>query len=223
MVTKSVQVQCIINHWSQNTIELPSTGISHQFYQISSMGEVAIHPVFIQDLEHRPKIRRTEGEGIPSMDLSDLNSQDSSVSDEELARRVSEIADASQKWSFFQVINHGVQSEYREKFFLASRKFFALPKEEKLKVKRDEVNPFGYYDTELTKNVRDWKEVFDISVDDPTFVPASHQPDDKELRQLTNQWPQYFPELRYARTILHSCAACIHDDKFLVRLLAILA
>ncbi|XP_027120142.2 protein LATERAL BRANCHING OXIDOREDUCTASE 1-like [Coffea arabica] len=195
MLTKSVQVQCIINHWSQNTIELPSTGISHQFYP---MGEVAIDPVFIQDLEHRPKIIRTEVEGIPLIDLSVLNSPDSSVSDDNLARLVSEIADASQKWGFFQVINHGVQSEYREKFFLASRKFFALPKEEKLKVKRDEVNPFGYYDTELTKNVRDWKEVFDISVDDPTFVPASHQPDDKELRQLTNQWPQNFPELREA-------------------------
>lgn len=162
------------------------------------MGEVAIDPAFIQDLEHRPKTIRTEVEGIPLIDLSVLNSPDNYVSDENLARLVSEIGDASKNWGFFQVINHGVQSEYRKKFFLASKNFFALPQEEKFKVRRDEVNPFGYYDTELTKNVRDWKEVFDISVEDPTFVPASHEPDDKGLRQLTNQWPQKFPELREA-------------------------
>ncbi|KAL3506357.1 hypothetical protein ACH5RR_031739 [Cinchona calisaya] len=171
---------------------------SYQFYHIPAMGEVAVDPAFIQEVEHRPQTNITEAEGIPLIDLSVLNSPNSSFSDDHLANLVSEIADACQKWGFFQVINHGVPSEYREKAELASRKFFDLPKEQKLKVRRDEVNPFGYYDTELTKNVRDWKEVFDISVEDPTVVPASHEPDEKELRVLTNQWPQNLPELREA-------------------------
>ena len=62
---------------------------------------------------------------------------------------------------------------------------------------RDEVNPLGYFDSELTKNVRDWKEVFDFVVSTPTVIPVSPDPDDKELKELTNQWPQYPPELRY--------------------------
>ena len=88
-------------------------------------------------------------------------------------------------------------SESRRKIWDAARKFFALPVEEKRKVSRDEVNPFGYFDTEHTKNVRDWKEVFDFVVRTPAFGSASDDPDDKELIELTNRWPQYPPELRY--------------------------
>ena len=62
---------------------------------------------------------------------------------------------------------------------------------------RDGVNPLWYFDTEHTKNVRDWKEVFDFVVSSPAFIPASPDPDDKELKELINQWPQYSPELRY--------------------------
>ena len=157
------------------------------------MGEV--DPAFIQALEHRPNLNIIEAEGIPVIDLSVLNSSDSPKSDE-LERLVSEIGDACAKWGFFQVINHGVPSEYRQRIESASRKFFALSKEEKLKVKRDEANPLGYCDTEHTKNVRDWKEVFDFAAKNPTIVPASHEPEDKELMELINQWPQYPPELR---------------------------
>ncbi|XVE93303.1 hypothetical protein REPUB_Repub01dG0179400 [Reevesia pubescens] len=68
----------------------------------------------------------------------------------------------------------------------------------KLKIRRDEVKVLGYYDTEHTKNVRDWKEVFDFTVQDPTIVPASPHPDDKEVIEWHNQWPEYPPELREA-------------------------
>ncbi|WJZ83805.1 hypothetical protein VitviT2T_003454 [Vitis vinifera] len=149
------------------------------------MGEV--DPAFIQDTQHRPKLAVIEAEGIPLIDLSSANA----------SNHVSQIADASKNWGFFQVINHGVPSESRRKIEGAARKFFALPLEEKRKVSRDEVNPLGYFDSELTKNVRDWKEVFDFVVSTPTVIPVSPDPDDKELKELTNQWPQYPPELRY--------------------------
>lgn len=142
------------------------------------MGEV--DPSFIQAIEHRPKLTITEAQGIPLLDLS--------ISDTQLL--VSQIGDACRNWGFFQVINHGVPLELREKLELASKSFFAQPKEEKLKVRRDEANPFGYYDTENTKNVRDWKEVFDFTVENPTILPASPDPDDKELIMLVNQWPE---------------------------------
>ncbi|KAL2455891.1 2-oxoglutarate (2OG) and Fe(II)-dependent oxygenase superfamily protein [Abeliophyllum distichum] len=157
------------------------------------MGEV--DPAFIQALEHQPKLDITEAEGIPLIDLSPLNSSDT---DADFSNLVAEIGDACKNWGFFQVINHGVPSRCREKIEVAARKFFALSKEEKKKVGRDEVNPLGYYDTEHTKNVRDWKEVFDLTVKKPTIKPSSHESDDKELIQLMNRWPEDLPELREA-------------------------
>ncbi|XP_075478205.1 protein LATERAL BRANCHING OXIDOREDUCTASE 1-like [Primulina tabacum] len=157
------------------------------------MGEV--DPDFIQSLEHRPKPRTIEPENIPLIDLSPLKSSSDA---NDLASLASEIGDACEKWGFFQVINHGVPLKCREKIESASRKFFALPREEKRKVSRDEVNPFGYYDTEHTKNVRDWKEVMDITVQIPTTIPVSHEPDDRRLIELINQWPEDPPELREA-------------------------
>lgn len=158
------------------------------------MGEV--DTAFIQAIEHRPNLTPIEAEGIPIIDLSSYN-DNNKRDDEQLQRLVSEVGDACANWGFFQVINHGVPSEHRQRIESASRKFFSLSKEEKLKVKRDAINPLGYYDTEHTKNVRDWKEVFDFTVQNPTFIPDLHETEDKaELKELINQWPKNIPEFR---------------------------
>lgn len=117
------------------------------------MGEV--DRSFIQAVEHRPKLTITEAKGIPLVNLSVSNTQ----------LLVTQIGDACKNWGFFQVINHGVPLELHENVELASKKFFAQPKGEKLKVKRDEMNSLGYYDTEHTKNVKDWKELFDFTLE----------------------------------------------------------
>ncbi|KAE8667862.1 2-oxoglutarate (2OG) and Fe(II)-dependent oxygenase superfamily protein [Hibiscus syriacus] len=62
-----------------------------------------------------------------------------------------------------------------------AKAFFHLPIEEKRKVKRDELNFTCYHDEEHTKNIRDWKEVFDMLIQEPTILPASPDPDDEEL------------------------------------------
>jgi isopenicillin N synthase-like dioxygenase len=82
-----------------------------------------------------------------------------------------------------QVINHGVPSELLQKADAAQREFFALPNEEKRKVRRGEQNALGYYESELTKNVRDWKEVFDI---------IAHEQDEIDVVGLVlkNKWPE---------------------------------
>ncbi|KAM7470706.1 hypothetical protein LguiA_008889 [Lonicera macranthoides] len=157
------------------------------------MGQV--DPSFIQDVEHRPKLAVIEAEGIPVIDLSVLNSSSNSKNINGL---VAEIGSACEKWGFFQVINHGVPLELRLKIEAAARKFFSQDKEEKMKVRRVGGNPLGYYDSEHTKNVRDWKEVFDLTVEDPTLMWASHEPDDQELTEWVNRWPESFPELREA-------------------------
>ncbi|WCJ33788.1 2-oxoglutarate (2OG) and Fe(II)-dependent oxygenase superfamily protein [Euphorbia peplus] len=145
--------------------------------------EEVVDPAFIQDEEHRPKLHATGAQGIPLIDLSEFDV-------------VKKVGDACRDWGFFQVINHGVPIQKRDKFFDASREFFKQPLEEKNKVRRDEKRAVGYYDTEHTKNVRDWKEVFDVFVEDPMLVPSSHLPHHTGVTQWHNQWPQYPPHLR---------------------------
>ncbi|VFQ65809.1 unnamed protein product [Cuscuta campestris] len=167
------------------------------------MGEaVADTSAFTQAAEHRPKLTAPEAEGVPLIDLSALpeaagagdNLHPSSALDDLAAA----VGDACKSWGFFQVVNHGVPPGTRRRMEEASRRFFAQSKEEKGKVRRDEVNPYGYYDTEHTKNVRDWKEVFDFTVQNPTFIPVSPEPDDDALKELKNQWPDFPPEFREA-------------------------
>ncbi|CAL5333674.1 unnamed protein product [Camellia sinensis] len=79
-----------------------------------------------------------------------------------------------------------------------AKKFFALSEEEKGKVKRDINNPLGYYDAEHTKNVRDWKQLFDLAVENPAVFPASHEPDDQEIVEYFNHLPENLPEFREA-------------------------
>ncbi|XXG49212.1 hypothetical protein AAC387_Pa02g3456 [Persea americana] len=156
-----------------------------------------VDSAFIQASEHRPKVSIVEAGGIPLIDLSSLNSSNSN-DPESLSGLVAEIGAACKDCGFFQVINHGVPLQLQERIESAARKFFALPLEEKSKVRRDEENPLGYYDTEHTKNVRDWKEVFDFTLEEPSFIPPSHEPQGQELQTLNNRWPHYPPEMREA-------------------------
>jgi isopenicillin N synthase-like dioxygenase len=109
---------------------------------------------------------------------------------------VKEIGSACRDWGFFQVINHGVPLSLRQRIDEASRLFFAQSLEEKRKVRRDEISPIGYYDTEHTKNVRDWKEVFDFVARDPCFIPLTYEEDDDRVTQWHNIIPDYPPNLR---------------------------
>ncbi|CAN1278349.1 Protein DMR6-LIKE OXYGENASE 2 [Linum perenne] len=148
-----------------------------------------IDPSFIQEANHRRNPEPTEAElTTDEIPVIDLSSPAESL--------VSQIGDACEKWGFFQVINHGVPVELVQNMKRVAKEFFDLPMEDKKKVQRDEVHPMGYHDSEHTKNVRDWKEVFDFLVVDPTFVPASEVAEDLELRALTNQWPQIPSDFR---------------------------
>ncbi|KAK9129646.1 hypothetical protein Sjap_010133 [Stephania japonica] len=151
---------------------------------------------FIQSAEHRAKLDSAVAEGIPLVDLSPLDHSHGTCNSHGLGALVAQIGDACRDWGFFQVINHGIPTNLLHGIQMSAKKFFDLPPEEKRKVSRDEVNPLGYYDTEHTKNVRDWKEVFDFTMKDPAFIPASHELGNDELQELRNQWPQYPPELR---------------------------
>nr|AFK35419.1 unknown [Medicago truncatula] len=130
---------------------------------------VEIDQDFIQPPEHRPKLSIIEAENIPVIDLSPILDDSNNVKNplviDELVRK---IGSACKEWGFFQVINHGAPLESRQRIESVGKKFFGQKMEEKKKVRRDIVNVMGYYETEHTKNVRDWKEVFDFTVKEST-------------------------------------------------------
>mmetsp|Transcript_20309 Transcript_20309/g.61856 ORF Transcript_20309/g.61856 Transcript_20309/m.61856 type:complete len:390 (-) Transcript_20309:345-1514(-) len=91
------------------------------------------------------------------------------------AALVREMASACEGWGFFQVVNHGLDSGLRARFESQMRAFFALDMGVKRQIKRDGGNARGWYDDELTKQRRDWKQGLDIG------MPASRSwavPDD---------------------------------------------
>ena len=151
-----------------------------------------LDPAFIQDTDQRPNLDHSDLPNVelPVIDLS-LDSADVAA----------QIGHACMSWGFFQATNHGVPAELLARADGAARRFFAMAADEKRRARRGEADAMGYHDGENTKNVRDWKEVFDFLVEDRTVVPASHELDGDhhrvhELRTLANQWPLQPTEFR---------------------------
>ena len=103
---------------------------------------------------------------------------------------------ACREWGFFQLRGHGVDAGLRAATLEQMRSFFALPAERKRAVERSDRNVWGFYDRELTKNRRDWKQIFDVG------PPESRGP----LAGATPQWPEGLPAFR--PTLEAFAAAC---------------
>jgi len=113
-------------------------------------------------------------ETIPVIDINRLSARTT----------LSELDSACRNWGFFQVINHGIPGDVIDHTFTAAREFFHQPTDAKRSILRTKDNPFGFYDRELTKNVRDLKQIYD-------FGPS-------DGRQIRPQWPAGMPSFRNA-------------------------
>jgi isopenicillin N synthase-like dioxygenase len=111
-------------------------------------------------------------ETVPVIDIDRLSDAETQAA----------IDHACRDWGFFQVTNHGVNTGLIGELQRAMQEFFALPQAAKKRVLRSRDNPWGYYDKELTKNVRDWKEVFDYGPGDGN--------------KLVPRFPEELPEFR---------------------------
>jgi len=96
---------------------------------------------------------------VPVLDLGSCQGEPSSAT-------VAAVADAAERFGFFQVVNHGIDQGLIDGMWKATRSFFAQPIAAKRTILRTKENARGYYDRELTKNARDQKEVLDISYGD---------------------------------------------------------
>ncbi|MEC9388481.1 MAG: 2OG-Fe(II) oxygenase family protein [Myxococcota bacterium] len=99
-----------------------------------------------------------------------------------------------QDWGFFELTNHPISSELRERMLDAMAQFFALPTDTKRRCERTAQNHWGFYDRELTKNVQDWKELFDVGPEVGACVP---------------QWPRGLDEFRAATEAFYEACEAI--------------
>jgi isopenicillin N synthase-like dioxygenase len=91
---------------------------------------------------------------------------------------------ACRDWGFFQVTRHGIDADTIAALSGAMHTFFHQPTAVKREISRTADNPWGYFDRELTKNTRDWKQIYD-------YGPA----DDHAIEP---QWPRMLPEFEPA-------------------------
>nr|UXL73237.1 2-oxoglutarate-dependent dioxygenase GA 20-oxidase [Jasminum sambac] len=100
---------------------------------------------FIRSENEQPAITTLHGVvlEVPVIDLS--------ITDEE--KLVELIAEASEKWGIFQVVNHGISDEAISKLIEVGREFFELPKEEKEEIAKTPESGIEGYGTSLQKEV----------------------------------------------------------------------
>lgn len=89
---------------------------------------------------------------IPVIDINELQDP----------QTLAELDTACREWGFFQVVNHGIPQEAIDKVLHETHAFFHRPIDFKRQISRTLENPWGFFDRELTRNVRDLKQVYDF-------------------------------------------------------------
>ena len=117
---------------------------------------------------------------------------------------------ACRDWGFFVLTNHGIDTQLIEAGLAAATQFFAQPLAIKNRLRRCDRNCWGYNNAELTKNKRDWKEIFDIgpAVNEGPLAGASPQWPDIPVFQetLTALCDQMH---RTALALVHLIGSCL--------------
>jgi isopenicillin N synthase-like dioxygenase len=110
---------------------------------------------------------------------------------------------ACRDWGVFQVVGHGIDLRLLAALRRQMRALFGAPAEQKMAIARTSKNPWGFYDRELTRHVRDWKQVYD-------YGPA-------DGADLVPQWPAGLPA--FEPIVREFYAAC---DQLALRLLRVI-
>ena len=111
---------------------------------------------------------------VPIIDMAGYSKASAAAAEPPPSALVNEVALACEQWGFFQVVNHGLDAELRSRAEDQQRAFFALPRDAKEALRRTADNSRGWYDDELTKQRRDWKEGLDFG--------------------STPHWPRWLPD-----------------------------
>ena len=127
-----------------------------------------------------------DGLKVPVIDVDQFRTED----------HLGELDEACATWGCFQMVNHGIPDVLISSLHTQMETFFDLPLKKKKKIERTRTNPWGFFDQELTKNIQDSKEIFDVG-------PAA---DTGPLTGSSPQWPEDMPVFKMA--ILEFYDAC---------------
>jgi len=130
---------------------------------------------------------------IPCIDVSLLLDKNSTP--ELLKNILDQIDDASRKYGFFNIINHGVPESLVMKIEEQMKLFFKLDKEIKNKIVRTQKNMRGFFDGEYTKNVRDWKQGFDFGFYENELDGPNQWPDIEGVDQFKETLLEYLKHM----------------------------
>lgn len=114
---------------------------------------------------------------------------------------LSQLGQAARDVGFFYLTGHGIDAQLSADVQRLAHQLFALPEQEKLKVKMANSAHFRGYNragSEITRSQPDYREQFDIGAERPAV--SNPQAPVWQRMQGPNQWPEALPELRTVLT-----------------------
>ncbi|GAB4854821.1 hypothetical protein Ancab_039736 [Ancistrocladus abbreviatus] len=143
----------------------------HGVTGLALMGLKSVPDQYIHPVEERlESLKLATDESIPIIDV--CNWEDRTVCDA--------IYNASKKYGFFQIINHGIPMEVLEEIQAAAHRFFQLPTEEKVKYKGDIFKPgSAKLETSFRPNIDkilDWRDHLKLHYVDEETASANWPP-----------------------------------------------
>ncbi|GAB4160892.1 MAG: isopenicillin N synthase family oxygenase [Roseiflexaceae bacterium] len=130
---------------------------------------------------------------LPVLDLARLEADPA-----ERAAFLEEVQRTAYDLGFFYVVGHGIDQGLIDQVLQLSRRFFALPEEQKLAIEMVNSPHFRGYNRkgmEYTRGQRDWREQVDFGAERVTLPRDAGLPPWSRI-QGPNQWPAALPELR---------------------------
>ena len=135
---------------------------------------------------------------IPTLSLKELLTRDQQPA----------LTAACEQLGLFYLVDHGMDAAHTAALLDAMSMLFHLPAERKQRIARTRHNPWGFYDKELTKNRRDWKQIWDIG---PTRAGADAQwPDLPGFEPVVRE--HYTRCEALAAQLLSALARCMHAE-----------
>ncbi|WP_093235910.1 2-oxoglutarate and iron-dependent oxygenase domain-containing protein [Sinorhizobium sp. NFACC03] len=132
---------------------------------------------------------------LPVLDLSRF-----AAGHPERATALDELRSVARSVGFFYLEGHGIPQEEIDGILSLSRRFFALPEDDKLAIEMRKSPHFRGYNRaglEYTRGTQDWREQVDFG---PERQSLEVEPEDAPWKRLVgpNQFPQALPELKPA-------------------------
>ena len=132
-------------------------------------------------------------ESLPILDFSKMHG-----SERERRELIAKLRTVLHEHGFFYIAGHGVDPELISEFIAASKRFFALPAQDKLAIEMKRSPHFRGYNRaglELTGGQQDWREQVDFDREEEAVSDDSGAVIWKRALG-PNQWPPAMPELK---------------------------